>query len=82
MAADKWVFPSPGAPNNNKLLGRFPNLELRDRRTPPIDAWSALQEDSLEGALFRSLRQQTEGPERELAARIVRQLLDGQEVAL
>ncbi|MBQ3214886.1 MAG: metallophosphoesterase [Oscillospiraceae bacterium] len=64
------------------LLGRFPNLELRDRRTPPIDAWSALQEDSLEGALFRSLRQQTEGPERELAARIVRQLLDGQEVAL
>lgn len=64
------------------LLGRFPNLELRDRRVPAVDPWSAVEEDSLEGTLLRCLRQQPEGPERELAARIVQQLLDGQEVAL
>ena len=64
----------------------YPNLELRDRTVPPAQPWKALDEDSLEGAYFRLLRDAMEGRDEktrtqiELAARISRQLLDGQEV--
>ena len=55
---------------------------------PPAQPWKALDEDSLEGAYFRLLRDAMEGRDEktrtqiELAARISRQLLDGQEVKL
>ena len=64
---------------------RFPNLELRDRTVPPLDIWRALGEDSFEGTYFGLLHQalNTQDPETvTLAARICRQILDGQEVKL
>ena len=64
------------------ICGKFPNLELSDRRTPAADIWGSADGDSLEGTFFRILRNMDESPERNLAARIARQLLDGQEVAL
>ena len=64
------------------LLERFPNLELCDRRTPPVDVWGNADADSLEGVFFRILREHEDEPVRELAARIARQLLDGREVTL
>lgn len=63
------------------ICGKFPNLELLDRRTPAEDIWGSADGDSLEGTFFRILRNMDESPERDLAARIARQLLDGQEVA-
>ena len=69
-------------------LSRFPNLELRDRTTVPIDPWRTVDEDSLEGTFFRMLRDAMEGADGAqrkrilLAAEISRQLLDGQEVPL
>ena len=61
----------------------IPNLELRDRTQIPIDLWAGADEDSLEGVFF-SLLQGSDAPEqtKELAARICRKLLLGQEVEL
>ena len=64
------------------------NLVLRDRTIPEKELWSAVGEDSLEGMFFgilhdgldtesEALRQRIK-----LAARISRQILDGQEVVL
>ena len=64
------------------LLAQFPNLEFRDRRTPAVDIWGNADDDSLEGVFFRMLREHEDQPVRNLAARIARQLLDGQEVTL
>lgn len=67
---------------------RFPNLQLRDRRTTPTDLWSSADCDSLEGTFFRILKDaMKDAPAQEqetiaLAARIARQLLDGKEVEL
>ena len=67
---------------------RFANLELRDKTVPPLDVWKALGEDSFEGTYFGLLHEALESadPETEsrirLAARICRQILDGQEVTL
>ena len=67
---------------------RFPNLELRDRTMPPLDVWKALGEDSFEGTYFGLLHNALEGADEQtqsriqLAARICRQILDGQEVTL
>jgi len=67
---------------------RFPHLELRDRTTPPVDVWKALGEDSFEGTYFGLLQAALEGADEQtqsrihLAARICRQILDGQEVTL
>lgn len=69
-------------------FSRFPNLELRDRTVPPVDIWSAVGEDSFEGMYFQLLQDALEGQDEEnqriiqLAARISRQILDGQEVVL
>ena len=67
-------------------LGRFPNLELRDRTRAPMDLWADVGEDSLRGRYFRILQQASENPEtREqaiLAAEISRMLLEGREVTL
>lgn len=78
-------------PDLDQLRRRFDhisNLELRDKTTPPVDVWSALESDTLEGAYFRLLHSAiSSGDDRaraelELAARISRQILDGREVAL
>lgn len=78
-------------PDTEKLaaqFSQFPNLELRDRTVPPMDLWSAADEDSLEGVYFRFLRDAMEGSSEaeqsriRLAARISRQILMGQEVKL
>ena len=69
-------------------LSRFPNLELRDRTVPETDIWGNAGEDTLEGLYFGLLKQQLDGADEEtaqaltLAARISRQILDNQEVAL
>ncbi len=69
-------------------FSQFPNLELRDRTAPPVDLWSAVGEDSLEGVYFRMLQDALEnqnGADRDiitLAAKISRTILDGGEVVL
>ena len=69
-------------------LSHVPHLTLRDRTMPEVDLWSAVGEDTLEGVLFRILQEglDTEVPQLQkqvkLAARISRQILDGQEVTL
>jgi hypothetical protein len=61
-----------------------PNLELRDRTTPPADLWSCIHEDSLEGTYFRLLHEALADEEEAatLAAKISRKILDRQEVVL
>lgn len=65
-----------------------PNLEIRDRTVPEVDLWSNLGEDTLEGVYFRTLHDamdtESEKLQRhlKLAAKISRQILDGQEVTL
>jgi len=67
---------------------QFPNLLLRDRTVPPMDLWASADADTLEGAYFRLLRQQLEGADEAtarrilLAAKLSKQLLEGQEVRL
>lgn len=67
---------------------QFPNLELRDRTVPEKDIWGSADADSLEGVYFRLLKDaMAEADEHTqktltLAARISRQILDGQEVVL
>ncbi len=66
----------------------FPNLQLRDKTTRPVDVWASLGEDSFEGVYFGLLKQaleeadEAEKQEIMLAAMLSRQLLDGQEVVL
>lgn len=67
---------------------QFPNLELRDRTVPERDIWGSASEDTLEGVYFRILKDAMDNASEEdrevltLAARISRQILDGQEVRL
>lgn len=67
---------------------RFPNLELLDRRTPPAELWGSVGSDTLEGVYFQILQDALKNadPETgeviELAAKLSRQILDGQEVVL
>lgn len=68
-------------------FSRFPNLTLRDNTVPPLDIWRSVDEDSFEGHYFRLLKETMENGEDQqqlalLAARISRQILDGQEVVL
>ena len=68
-------------------FSRFPNLELRDKTLPPVDIWSAAGGDSFEGVYFQLLLDALEQDEENqdiirLAAKISRQILDGQEVTL
>lgn len=64
------------------------NLILRDETRPEMDLWGTVGEDSLEGVYFSLLQQATQSDSRilqsnaQLAARISRQILDGQEVKL
>ncbi len=69
-------------------FSRFPHLLLRDHTVPPVDLWATAGQDSLEGVYFGLLQEQLEqaGEEQQrlirLAARLSRQILDGQEVRL
>ena len=69
-------------------FSQFPNLELRDKTQPPVDLWSAVGSDSLEGVYFKMLQDALEGQDEEttrivsMAAKISRKLLDGGEVVL
>lgn len=78
-------------PDLAKLQAEYahlPNLVLRDKTTRPVDIWGSLGEDSFEGVYFGLLRQamesadEAEKQELLLAARLSRQLLEGQEVVL
>ena len=66
----------------------IPNLELRDQTLPEPDLWNGVGEDTLEGVFFRILQDnldtESQSLQRQikLAARISRQILDGQEVNL
>ena len=70
-----------------RLFSQYPHLELIDKTAPPTDLWAAAGTDTLEGIYFRLLQKLlVEKPSQaervRLAAKISRQLLDGQEVAL
>ena len=64
-----------------KDYAHFPNLVLRDRTTPPLDIWGSADADSLEGMFFGALKEQN-SETATLAAKISRQILNGQEVTL
>lgn len=67
---------------------KFPNLLLRDKTTPPVDIWSSADTDTFEGMYFNRLKAMMEDADEDtrrrirLAARISREILDGQEVVL
>lgn len=79
---------APDLPALSRKFSYIPNLTLRDATTPPVDPWGSAGEDSLEGMYFGLLREKLRGADPQtqemiqLAARISRQLLDGQEVKL
>ena len=70
------------------LYPHIPHLELRDRTLPEVDLWCSIDDDSLEGMFFKALHDgldtDSEKLQRQLklAAKISRQILDGQEVVL
>ena len=69
-------------------FGDFPNLVLRDQTRKPVDLWQSLGEDNFEGMYFGLLKDALADADeamREkilLAAKLSRQILDGQEVTL
>jgi len=69
-------------------FGYLKNLVLRDKTIPEKELWSAVGEDTLEGTFFTLLYDEldTESGKYQnrikLAAKIARQILDGQEVTL
>ena len=71
-----------------KEFARFPNLILRDRTVPPLDLWASAGRDTLEGIYFGLLKEALEAADPEesrrilLAAKLSRQILEGQEVTL
>ena len=75
-------------PQLSNAFGHVPNLTLRDETRPEMDLWGCVGEDSLEGAYFGLLQQAAQSDSEvfraraTLAARISRQILDGQEVKL
>jgi len=79
---------APDLASIREQFTQFPNLTLRDQTTPPTDPWATAGEDSFEGIYFGLLQEALghsapqQQAEIQLAARISRQLLDGQEVVL
>ena len=69
-------------------FSQFPHLTLRDQTLPPLDIWKDVGEDSFAGEYFTNLKNAMDGAENEdkdlllLAARLSRQILDGEEVVL
>ena len=66
----------------------IPNLQIFDETLPELDLWASVEEDSLEGVYFALLKNSADSDSEnlsrraKLAARISRQILDGQEVKL
>jgi DNA repair exonuclease SbcCD nuclease subunit len=66
----------------------IPNLTLLDQTLPELNLWESVEEDSLEGVYFGLLKANSESESdvisrrAKLAARVSRQILDGQEVRL
>ena len=66
----------------------FPNLVLRDHTVKPVDLWQSLGQDNFEGMYFGLLKDALAGADEQmqekilLAAKLSRQILDGQEVML
>jgi DNA repair exonuclease SbcCD nuclease subunit len=71
-----------------KSFPHIPNLTLLDQTLPELNLWESVEEDSLEGVYFGLLKANSElesdviSRRAKLAARISRQILDGQEVRL
>lgn len=69
-------------------FSQFPNLVLRDQTRRPVDLWKSLGEDSFEGVYFSLLKDALADADPQLqqeillAAKLSRQILDGQEVVL
>lgn len=69
-------------------LPQFPNLVLRDRTCAPVDIWGSADEDTFEGMYFKLLKDAMDTGDSQtqknaiLAAKLSRQILDGQEVVL
>lgn len=84
------TFVGTSEPLDLELLKRedFPNLVLRDKTTLPVDLWSNAGEDSFEGLYFGKLKKALELADEDaarqirLAAKISKQILEGQEVVL
>lgn len=80
--------PTPSLAELYEQYSRFPHLEFRDRRSAPTNLWGSVDADTLEGVYFRLLKDAFENADAEtgeiieLAARLSRQILDGQEVVL
>ena len=80
--------PQPSLSELYRQYSRFPYLELRDRRSTPSELWGSVDADTLEGVYFRTLQDASKDADEEtrqiieLAARLSRQILDGQEVIL
>ena len=79
---------SAGVDMTQLTFPQVPHLSLRDETRPELDLWSSVGEDTLEGVYFGLLKQACESESEalqskaKLAARISRQILDGQEVKL
>lgn len=79
---------SPSLSALQRQYRHFPNLEFRDQRMAPNDLWGTVDTDSLEGVYFRLLKEaydqadEADGEIIALAAKLSRQILDGQEVVL
>jgi predicted phosphodiesterase len=83
------AYPAPDLASLQLLFSGFPNLQLRDNTTAPVDLWASVGSDTLEGMYFLALKNALENAasneEKEkilLAAEISRRILDGQEVTL
>lgn len=69
-------------------FSQFPNLVLRDQTRRPVDLWKSLGEDNFEGVYFGMLKDALADADPQLqqqillAAKLSRQILDGQEVVL
>lgn len=71
-----------------RLEGEFFSLSLRDRTVPRAELWQDVGTDTLRGYALEALRREyddadeTQKPTVALAARLLRDLMDGREVAL
>lgn len=77
----------PDIPALQRVFSSYPHLELIDKTIPPVDLWATAGEDTLEGIYFQMLRTMLEVDPAQadrirLAAKLSRQILDGQEVFL
>lgn len=78
----------PDLPALREMFAQFPHLTLRDQTVAPLDIWKDLGSDSFGGQYFSLLKENMETAAEEdkplyaLAARLSRQILDGEEVLL